>query len=252
MGARPSQKPAAAKSESKRDKARRRAAGCKNIAAKALHLSADEMADVKVTMYEKCSKKREIMTWSETSKFLMDPLIESFLLKANVTKDDVFIDVGSGVGNVIESVATRVGCRCIGIEINKHNYEVSVEAAEHFRTYRRANNLPDPEVTYVNGDVLKNWDVVKEGTVVWCANKLFPMSVDCFMSDAIKDLKPGTRFMTMKDLLVHKDVDNGLQWEDAFQWFNFDTVAWGEGGVEWTRETGSVHLYTRTDCVREE
>ena len=222
----------------------------------ALELTSEEMAAVKAAVYGRCELKRKVMSWAQTSKFMLDPLIERFLLQAKVTKDDVFIDLGSGVGNVVESVATRVGCRCIGIELNEHNYKLSVEAASHFRQFREENQLPNPSVEYVHGDLTKLWDmVVKEGTVVWCSNKLFPTGLDMFMSDGIKDLKPGARMMMMKDLLVHTDRDNGLQWEDSFKWFDFDSITWDESDekcVEWSDGPGKVHIYKRTEYVRQE
>ena len=50
--------------------------------------------------------------YGETSFEFVQQMIDQF----KFTEDDVFIDLGSGVGQVVLHVAAASKCRCIGIE----------------------------------------------------------------------------------------------------------------------------------------
>ena len=217
-----------------------------------LRLSAADMAAAKADVYALCSQKRKNGAWGKCPKCILDPLIERMMHMSKATKNDVFLDVGSGMGNVCESWATRVGCQTIGVELVKENYALGVEAAPRFQEFRENNGLDAPRVDYIQGDIKKHWDsIAEDATIVWIANKCFPVSLDCFMVDAILDLKPGTRIFTMKDLVLHTRPEDSLQ-SELCQYFTFDELPWGAGDVEWTNKPGMIHMYTRTSLLRDD
>eukprot|EP01061_Rhynchopus_euleeides_P031099 TRINITY_DN51521_c0_g1_i1.p2 TRINITY_DN51521_c0_g1~~TRINITY_DN51521_c0_g1_i1.p2 ORF type:complete len:322 (+),score=144.12 TRINITY_DN51521_c0_g1_i1:106-966(+) len=219
-----------------------------------LRLTADQMADLKHDVYTKCARKRKNFGWAKCPKEILDPLIERMMVMARATPDDVFLDIGSGVGNVVETVATRIGCRSIGVELVRENYAVSVEAAPHFAQHRQDTGLANPEcrVEYLLGDVRKHWASLRDDvSIIWMANKFFPMEVDCFLLDAIETLKPGTRIFTMKDLVLHTDPECESQRERC-QYYTFEEIRWGADDVEWTQKPGVIHMYTRTDVIRQD
>ena len=51
--------------------------------------------------------------------------IEELLKNLQINKDDVFIDVGSGYGKLVEIINQKVGCKTIGIEIDTEKYNIS-------------------------------------------------------------------------------------------------------------------------------
>ena len=56
-------------------------------------------------------------------------LVSEFISLTNLTKSKTFLDLGSGIGNVVLQVA-GVGCECYGIEI----VEKTAKLAEHYRS----------------------------------------------------------------------------------------------------------------------
>uniref|UniRef100_A0A1X7SI86 Histone-lysine N-methyltransferase, H3 lysine-79 specific n=1 Tax=Amphimedon queenslandica TaxID=400682 RepID=A0A1X7SI86_AMPQE len=43
-------------------------------------------------------------------------LIQEVIATTRMTENDVFLDLGSGVGQIVLQVAASVGCKCYGIE----------------------------------------------------------------------------------------------------------------------------------------
>jgi precorrin-6B methylase 2 len=84
----------------------------------------------------------------------------SIILDAiEITKDDTFIDLGSGTGKIVMQVAlTRPIKKAIGIEISRERFETSIQA----KAYIMANMIEeerriwDKKVAFFHGDILKH------------------------------------------------------------------------------------------------
>eukprot|EP01063_Lacrimia_lanifica_P041829 TRINITY_DN9838_c0_g1_i1.p1 TRINITY_DN9838_c0_g1~~TRINITY_DN9838_c0_g1_i1.p1 ORF type:complete len:270 (+),score=103.14 TRINITY_DN9838_c0_g1_i1:66-875(+) len=220
--------------------------------AQRLQLDADIMADVKDRLYGRCGRKRKMLHWNRCPKFILDPLIERLCIRANIMPTDTFVDIGSGIGNVVETVATRVGCHAVGLELEKVHHDVAASAKPLFDKYRAEQGLKG--TTEFICDNVCNVDeaLITNADVVWCANKLFPMKVNGYLIDLFKKMKPGARVIVMNDLYLHTRPEDKAQQEEAFRYFEFDDFHWGPGDVEWTDNPGELFMYTRTDYVYEE
>jgi protein-L-isoaspartate O-methyltransferase len=73
-------------------------------------------------------------------------VVERMLQMANVTRDDVLYDLGSGDGRIVILAARRYGARGVGVEIDPQLVSSSRENAKR--------NGVDRLVTFVNADVL--------------------------------------------------------------------------------------------------
>eukprot|EP01061_Rhynchopus_euleeides_P040021 TRINITY_DN6873_c0_g1_i4.p1 TRINITY_DN6873_c0_g1~~TRINITY_DN6873_c0_g1_i4.p1 ORF type:complete len:195 (+),score=76.93 TRINITY_DN6873_c0_g1_i4:171-755(+) len=168
------------------------------------------------------------------------------LLLSCATPNDVFLDIGSGIGNVVESVAMRVGCPTIGVEFVEHNYQLSLEAAPHFKDFRKRHGLDGPDPRYILGDIRKVWEGIRhEPTIIWCSNKLFPLELDIWLLRHIQTLPAGTRIMMWKDLVLHTDPESPMQ-REMCRYFTFDSIECQPGDLEWTNKPATLQMYTRT------
>ncbi|HEY8077127.1 MAG TPA: methyltransferase domain-containing protein [Labilithrix sp.] len=75
---------------------------------------------------------------------------------ANVTAEDVFVDVGAGIGRVTTLVHLLTGARAIGVEIQP----ALVRAARELAMRMRADG-----VVYVEGDAIDKANALADGTV---------------------------------------------------------------------------------------
>eukprot|EP01059_Diplonema_ambulator_P036983 TRINITY_DN9561_c0_g1_i2.p1 TRINITY_DN9561_c0_g1~~TRINITY_DN9561_c0_g1_i2.p1 ORF type:complete len:255 (+),score=89.88 TRINITY_DN9561_c0_g1_i2:526-1290(+) len=231
---------------------REQARAPKRTLSEAYEVDAEEMAAVKEEIYGRSQRKRKMFGWAKCPKFILDPLVERMMRMAGATKEDVFLDLGSGIGNVCQSVATMVGCRTVGIELTKENHNVAVDTAEAFHQYRADNQLTPVTTDFIQGDLRVHVpSLYKDATIVWCANLLFPLKLDCFLVYAFREFRPGTRIFVMKDIILHTDPYHTLQ-EGGFKYFTFEDFHWGPGDVEWTDLPGNLYMYTRTSYTGED
>jgi len=90
---------------------------------------------------------------------------------SRISSSDIFVDIGSGVGNVIAQVALESTAKAsIGIEIRAQLTNVSRRQIEHYSSlYPRLRTIQIHAQDIITSD-LKRW---QDATVIYCHNTLF-------------------------------------------------------------------------------
>ena len=84
--------------------------------------------------------------------------------RREVSRDDVFIDLGSGMGRAVYQAARYPFKRVIGVELSKELNDIAIENLEH-----ASGRLVCKDVELVNSDVL-DYEIPDDVTVVYLAN----------------------------------------------------------------------------------
>jgi precorrin-6B methylase 2 len=147
------------------------------------------------------------VVWVPTPQALVDKMLDM----ANVTPEDLVMDLGSGDGITVISAAKR-GAKAIGIEYNPDMVDLSRANAEKAGVSARA--------TFRNADLFET--DLSEATVITMF--LLPQ-INMKLRPKILDLKPGTRIVsnsfTMEDWTADETatVTDGCQtWCTALLW----------------------------------
>jgi ribosomal protein L11 methylase PrmA len=126
-------------------------------------------------------------------------VVEAMLQVANVTKDDIVYDLGSGDGRIPVTAALKYGARGVGIDIDPQRIK---EANENV-----AKNKVGDKVRIMNADLFAT--DISEATVVTLY--LLPSLNVKLMPKLMKELKPGTRIVShafdMGDWKPEKELD---------------------------------------------
>jgi SAM-dependent methyltransferase len=113
-----------------------------------------------------------------------EAVVEAMLKVANVTKDDVVYDLGSGDGRIVITAAQKYGARGLGVDINPERIaEANANAQKAGVTDR---------VKFVQQDLFKT--DLSEATVVTLY--LLPEVNAKLRPQLFKQLKPGTRVVS--------------------------------------------------------
>jgi SAM-dependent methyltransferase len=110
-------------------------------------------------------------------------VVEAMLKAANVTKNDVLYDLGSGDGRIVITAAKKYGTRGVGIDINP---ALVAEAKANAEKEKVAD-----KVKFIEGDIFEQ--DFSEATVVTLY--LLP-DVNMKLRPTILKLKPGTRIVS--------------------------------------------------------
>ena len=111
-------------------------------------------------------------------------VVDAMLRVANVTKDDIVYDLGSGDGRIVIAAAKQYGARGIGIDIDP---ELIKEATENARREGVADR-----VTFIQADLFEA--DFREATVVTLY--LLPLLNLKLQPRLLEQLAPGTRIVS--------------------------------------------------------
>lgn len=75
-----------------------------------------------------------------------------------VTKNDIFLDIGSGYGKLVKSAASYFDIKSYGIEIDVDKHKIA----------RTINNLGRPKIELICGDYRDHMEIVNESTIIFC------------------------------------------------------------------------------------
>ena len=128
-----------------------------------------------------------------------EEVVEAMLQVANVTKNDIVYDLGSGDGRIPVTAAKKYGARGVGIDIDPQRIK---EANENV-----ARNNVGNLVKIMNADLFTT--DISEATVVTLY--LLPSLNEKLKPKLMKELKPGTRIVShafdMGDWKPEKELD---------------------------------------------
>lgn len=96
----------------------------------------------------------------------------SLLKMMRLTKDDVLVDIGCGVGKFVMMAATTTPAKVRGIEVVTERYEAALKACE---IAHKTLNFPasfEDKCTFINADATKC--DLSDATVVYMCSTLFP------------------------------------------------------------------------------
>ncbi|XP_017758748.1 PREDICTED: histone-lysine N-methyltransferase, H3 lysine-79 specific isoform X2 [Eufriesea mexicana] len=201
----------------------------------------------KLNQYEPFSPE----VYGETSYELVCQMIDQI----DVTDDDVFVDLGSGVGQVVLQMAAATLCKiCIGVERADvpSRYAQSMEV--NFRKWLNWYGKRCGEYRLVKGDFLadEHRESITGATIVFVNNFAFGPTVDHQLKERFADLRDGARIVSSKSFcpLNFRITDRNLS--DIGTIMHVSEMSPLKGSVSWTGKPVSyyLHVIDRTKLER--
>lgn len=113
---------------------------------------------------------------SETYGELMPTLLSEIFRNTGLSADSLFLDLGSGVGNVVLQASLETGCRSFGVEVRDATSRLAVSQLEQMKIRCRMWGVTMGEVELEQGDMLKSprvAELVSQADVILVNNKVF-------------------------------------------------------------------------------
>ncbi|KAG8530347.1 uncharacterized protein KY384_004849 [Bacidia gigantensis] len=174
-------------------------------------------------------------------KFVSKILREDTKMKA----DQVFIDFGSGVGNVVLQAALEVGCASWGCEITEHSCELADLQKKEFEARCRLWGLSAGEIHLERGDFLANEilrEVLPKADVVLVNNQAFQPEQNDKLIHLFLDLKDGATIVSLKSFAPVGQKNKS--WNSGAIYNIFDVVEkrYYDHSVSWTNASGTYYV----------
>ena len=113
----------------------------------------------------------------------MPSFVYQIIKDTGLNSEKLFLDLGSGVGNVVLHASLETGCKSFGIEIQPIPAGLAREQLEQFKTRCRMWGVRMGEVELEEGDMLRSPrvdELIAKADVVLINNKVFEGSREYF------------------------------------------------------------------------
>ncbi|XP_020295581.1 histone-lysine N-methyltransferase, H3 lysine-79 specific [Pseudomyrmex gracilis] len=201
----------------------------------------------KLNQYEPFSPE----VYGETSYELVSQMIDQI----EVTGEDVFVDLGSGVGQVVLQMAAATMCKiCIGVERADVPSKYAQSMEINFRKWLNWYGKRCGEYRLVKGDFLadEHRESITGATIVFVNNFAFGPTVDHQLKERFADLRDGARIVSSKSFcpLNFRITDRNLS--DIGTIMHVSEMSPLKGSVSWTCKPVSyyLHVIDRTKLER--
>ena len=179
--------------------------------------------------------KEKATTYGE----LLPPFIHNIFHQTSLTSSSVFVDLGSGVGNVVLQSALQTGAESWGIEIMDTPASFALKQASELRARARMWNIRLGPIHLIHGDIFDNAqidEVLRRADVVLVNNKVFPQALNGRLLDKFLDLKQGARVVSLESFTPpsRQGVRNEQNVAMLFEEERFES---GTQSVSWAGES---------------
>ncbi|KAL5274114.1 DOT1L family protein [Megaselia abdita] len=182
-------------------------------------------------------------------------LVEQMIKHIKISNDDTFIDLGSGVGQVVLQMAGSFPLKaCIGIEKADNPSRYAELMDSHFRVWMNWFGKKFCEYKLLKGDFLvdEHREKITSSSLVFVNNFAFGPNVDHQLKDRFADLRDGARVVSSKSFcpLNFRITDRNLS--DIGTIMHVSEIPPLKGSVSWTCKPVSyyLHVIDRTKLER--
>jgi H3 lysine-79-specific histone-lysine N-methyltransferase len=176
---------------------------------------------------------------------LLHPFISDIFDRTKLSSDMVFVDLGSGVGNVTLQAALERGCESWGCEMMENACNLAEVQKKEFTARCRLWGIAPGKVHLERGDFRKSertLAALKRADVVLVNNQAFTSELNDHLVNMFLDLKIGCKIVSLKTF-VH---DNKIAENDvASSILEVEDLRYPGGWVSWTGAPGKFCISTR-------
>lgn len=178
---------------------------------------------------------------------LNPPFIRQILREhSQMTSNKVFIDLGSGVGNVVLQAALEIGCRSYGCEMVENSCNFAEKQEKEFDARCHLWGIRPGRVRLERGDFRKNrriLEVLKEADCILVNNKAFTPPLNDALVSMFLDLKKGCKVVSLVSFILGNEK-NGIN-NIAANIFEVEEHQYHEDWVSWSKASGRYFVSTK-------
>lgn len=185
---------------------------------------------------------KKYTTGSDNTYGELQPIFCSQIFaETNLTSKRVFLDLGSGVGNVVIQAALETGAECWGIESVPDWHDLAESQALEFRARSQLWGLSAGSVNLLCSDFLNCAQLstlLPRADVIIVNNFKFSAATNDNLKTMFLDLKEGAKVVSLRSFVSGElrernrdDVGNAFEVETRLSWH--DAVSWEGDPVEY-------------------
>ncbi|KAF8624900.1 hypothetical protein AX15_005768 [Amanita polypyramis BW_CC] len=178
---------------------------------------------------------------------LMPSLVYEIAQITGLSDESLFLDLGSGVGNVVVQASLQTGCKSFGIELMPAPARIAREMVEQMQIRCRMWGIGMGEVELEEGNMLTSKrvdELIPQADVILVDNKVFEESLNEALRPKFLDLKEGAIVVSLAPFVsslnarvTERNVD------DISAIFDVTERPYHSGMVSWGINGGSYYVH---------
>ena len=147
--------------------------------------------------------------------------LEKLLDDLKISSQDVFYDLGSGVGKVTAQVYLNSPAKkCIGIELSDTRHDKAQKAKSLIAQNKKLGAVR--ELNFVHGDIVK--ENIDDATVVFMCSTCYPESLMKNLTEKFSNLNKNLRILSLKALPENNHFKLTKTYQLPMTWSSASTV----------------------------
>lgn len=179
---------------------------------------------------------------------LLTPFVHKIFAQTGLNSSHVFVDLGSGVGNVVLQSALQTGAESWGIEKMKLAASLGSEQAAELKARSKLWNIALGRIELIEGDFLDSPEidnVLRKADVVLVNNKVFGETLNNLLLQKFLDLKHGCKVVSLESFgggAAKQGVRNEQSIAGLFDEERYES---GTNSVSWAGESVEYFIATK-------
>ncbi|EEA28331.1 Nucleosomal histone H3-Lys79 methylase [Talaromyces marneffei ATCC 18224] len=183
---------------------------------------------------------------------LLPRFVSTIFKETHLKSGQVFVDLGSGVGNVVLQAALEIGCESWGCEMMPNACTLADLQQAEFKARCRLWGITPGKTRLVQGDFLTEQSVIevlKRADVVLINNQAFTPQLNNELINHFLDMKEGCKIVSLKSFVPagHKITSRNLN--SPINLLDVRQLNYWSDSVSWT-DVGGTYFIARKDSSR--
>ncbi|KAL5534685.1 hypothetical protein ACEPAG_1149 [Sanghuangporus baumii] len=178
---------------------------------------------------------------------LTPAFVDDIIKRTRLNSKSLFLDLGSGVGNVVLQTALQTGCKAFGIEERGDTAQIAIDQFEQIKLRCRMWGVSMGEVELVQGDMTRNECVdqlMSKADVVLVNNYVFSEELNAALRPKFLDLKEGAFVVSLKPFATPKSQQlTERNFDDIASIFVVKPYPYHSGTVSWSGGSGTYYIH---------
>ncbi len=203
----------------------------------------DRAVSPKVDLLRKYENGTDFIYGELKRRFVFNVLAE-----LKITSDQVFVDLGSGVANVVLQAALQVGCESWGCEIMENACTLAEAQRVEFEARCRLWGLAPGAVKLERGDFMTNINIreaLKRADIVLVNNEVFTPELNNDLVNLFLDLKDGCKIVSLKSFVPHNHKITSYNLNNPVNLLDVVEKTYSSKSVSWKGEGGQYFVATK-------
>jgi H3 lysine-79-specific histone-lysine N-methyltransferase len=179
---------------------------------------------------------------------LLPDFVSEILQRTRLNHEQVFVDLGSGVGNVVLQAALEIGAESWGIEMMDNPCDLAELQAKEFPARAKLWGLNVGKVHLLRGDFTANTrigEVLKRADVVLVNNQAFTAGLNETLLSMFLDLKEGCQVVSLKPFVPIGHKISMRNVDSPVNMFVQREAEYFSNRVSWTDRSGTYYYATK-------